>query len=72
MTAKTRPLPPPPTGGILCSYGDFQAADGWRWVRAAGEWVAVCHQHNGGGRALRTGDYVPDIARVPRSEGQTR
>lgn len=71
-TRINRPLPPPPTGGRPCSYGDGTAAEGWRWVKATREWVPVCHGHNGSTRAVRAGDYVPDIARVPRADAVSK
>ncbi|GAA1015845.1 hypothetical protein Aple_010510 [Acrocarpospora pleiomorpha] len=58
-----RPLPPQPTGGRLsCSYSDGRTAKGWRWVKAAREWLPVCDSHTGGSVVAAAGNYVPDFA----------
>ncbi|MFG1873368.1 hypothetical protein ACGFIV_00845 [Sphaerisporangium sp. NPDC049003] len=63
-----RPLPPPPPEGAAedC-FNDEAPSVGWRWYRALGTWERVCVAHSGGSKPFRTGDYVPDWARVERT-----
>ncbi len=65
-----RPLPPPRAGGRRCGFDTAcgQASTGWLWVRGNPTWTPVCLGHRGPPAALRTGDYVPDIAAVPRAD----
>lgn len=63
-----RPFPPQPTGGTPCDWGGCETASaGWRWVRAMRQWLPVCNPHNGGARARKYDDWVPDWAVVDRA-----
>ncbi len=63
-----RPLPPPWAAGRACGYDTRRtmASTGWLWVRGNPTWTPV-HQPPRAARRVRTGDYVPDIAAVPRA-----